>query len=146
MNILTATVTKVNIAGIEFEGLLLENGEYAIALQQVAHIFQLLPKSIQKYVNDRLGNDSSFYQKVKTNREEVEGVRSRSAENALSLLQLEKLIRKLDREGNKTAQALSRIDIIQKLAKVMIRNGVKPTEAVKSAINTFGYQPISYKE
>ena len=105
MTTLTATVAKVNIASIEFEGLLLENGEYAIALQQAAIIFSVIPTSAPKWLETRLGKDSQLFQKVKTDRPKQDGKQNR-AENALSLLQFEKLIRKLDREGNKTAQAL----------------------------------------
>jgi hypothetical protein len=45
---------------------------------------------------------------VKTNREQVYGVRSRGSENALSLKDFETLIVELSFEGNKTAQLMSR--------------------------------------
>jgi len=44
------------------------------------------------------------------------------------------------------AEALSRIDVIQKLARVNIINGLPPTESVKVAIATFNYKPIDYKD
>jgi hypothetical protein len=105
MSILTAKVSPVPLGNITVEGLLLETGEFAIACRQASSLFQVLPNSTQKWLQSCLGKDCSYYQ-VKTNREHIENKRIRSTENALSLLQFEKLLMKLDRSGNKQAQNL----------------------------------------
>ena len=42
-------------------------------------------------------------------------------------------------------EALRRIDDVQRLAKVKITTGIKPSRAVAVAIDDFGYTPIDYK-
>jgi hypothetical protein len=99
MDIISAKVAQVPFGNLSVEGLLLEDGKFAISLQQVASLFQLLPNSIQKAMQDRLGNGCSFYQ-IKTNREKVKGKRVRSKENAISLLDFERFLRALDKANN----------------------------------------------
>ena len=103
-SILTATVSTVKVGGLEFEGLMLEDGTFLIALQQTANIFSVLPNSAQIWLERLLGKGFQFY-KVKTNRPKQEGKQNR-AENAISLIQFEQVIRKLDRQGNQQAQNL----------------------------------------
>jgi hypothetical protein len=102
-NILTATVAPVKIGCIEIEGLLLETHEFAIAQQQIATLFSVIPTSAPKWLKTRLGEGFQLFQ-VKTNRND--GIRQNRAESALALHDFEKLLRKLDREGNKIAQGL----------------------------------------
>lgn len=106
-NILKASVAPVKLGHLEFEGLLIENGEFAIAQQQVAAIFQVIPTSAPEWMKRNLGKDTSLWGfKVKTNREAVEGKRVRKSETALNLISFEKLLRKLDRKGNLIAQSI----------------------------------------
>lgn len=58
--ILKATVTNVQIGNMSVEGLKLETGEYAIAQQQVASLFQLRTKDVSKTIKLLLGKDASF--------------------------------------------------------------------------------------
>lgn len=101
-NIINAVVAPVPFGAIEIEGLLLDTGEFAVALQQAASLFSVLPKSAQKWIQDSLSKDFQFFQ-VKTDRPRQSGKQNRP-ENALSLIDFERLLRKLDRKGNKTAQ------------------------------------------
>jgi len=101
---LTAKITTVKIGSIEIEGLMFEDGSYGIALQQIANMFSVLPKSVQKWVEARLGKGFQFFQ-CKTDRQKQAGKQNR-AENTLTIIQFEKLLRKLDREGNVLAQSL----------------------------------------
>lgn len=106
--ILTAMVSPVKIGdAITVEGLKLEDGRYAIAVQQVATVFQLRHDNVQRDVKALLGKDSSFV-KVKTNREKVESKRVRSSENAILLSDFLELILNLFDKGNSTAKLLTR--------------------------------------
>ena len=115
-NILTAVVAPVKVGDrITIEGLRLEDGRYAIAVQQIAELFQFLPSEVQIKLERLLGMKSSLYTfKVKTNRERVKGVRSRSSELACDLTILRKIIRKLDKKGNSVAEFLG--DILTEVA------------------------------
>jgi hypothetical protein len=116
-NILTAKVAIVRFGSIEIEGLLIEDGRYAVAQQQAAKLFQIIPTSAPKWLKSILGKDASLFL-VKTNREQIYGVRSRSSEKALSLKDFETLIVELSFEGDKTAQLMSRALIGLSLAQV----------------------------
>jgi hypothetical protein len=106
-DILTATVTAVPFGNLEIEGLLLQTGEFAVAQQQVASLFQVIPTSAPKWLEYNLGKGYSLFQ-IKTNREKIEGKRVRSTENALSLLDFEKLIVELTIKGNPIAANFTR--------------------------------------
>jgi hypothetical protein len=103
-SILTAKVARVPFGLIEIEGLLLEDGNFGIALQQAASLFSVIPTSAPKWLKTRLGEGFQLFQ-VKTDRPKQLGKQNR-AENALTLIQFEKLLMKLDREGVKQAQEL----------------------------------------
>lgn len=100
--ILTAIVHPVPVGSTEIEGLLLENGEYAIAQQQVASLFSVMATSAPEWLERNLGKGFQLW-KVTTNRPKQAGKQNR-AENALSLIDFEKLLRKLDRKGNEIAR------------------------------------------
>lgn len=104
-SIMSAIVAQVPFGTIEIEGLMFENGEFGVALQQTATLFQLRPDNAQKTVKSKLGKDFSFVP-AKTNREETEGKRVRSKENTLALKDFERLVRKFDREGVELAQEM----------------------------------------
>ncbi len=103
MNILTskAMVAKVNFGFVEIEGLLLPDENYAIAASQLMRV--LNPNSARQDNSSRdvkaiLGKD---YQPVKACSE-----LNSNKVNVLTLEQAKKIIRELDKKGNKTAQAL----------------------------------------
>jgi len=103
--ILTGKVTQIQLGAISIEGLLLEDGTFAIAQQQVATLFSVLPTSIPKMLRRLLGGSFQLFQ-VKTNRNDGTPRQNRS-ESAMNLIQFEKVLRKLDRKGNKTAQEIT---------------------------------------
>lgn len=84
-DILTAKVAIVRFGAIEIEGLLFDDGRYGVAVQQAAALFQLSPDHGSRDVKRLLGKEFSFV-KVKANREQIEQIRVRSAENAFSVL------------------------------------------------------------
>lgn len=102
MKILTAEVTTVKIGYKEFEGLLREDGVECISIQQAAIIFSVPQNNAQRDFKALLGAGFQFL-KVKAQRSE----RQNRSENALKLIDFEKLIRKLDRKGNLPAQEIS---------------------------------------
>jgi hypothetical protein len=65
--ILKATVTDVQIGNISVEGLKLETGEYAIAQQQVATLFQIHQSKASRWLKNILGMDFQFTS-ARTNR------------------------------------------------------------------------------
>ena len=102
---LKATVTLVKIGVLEIEGLLLDDGRFAIAQQQIASLFSVIPTSAPKWLKSLLGNDFQLFS-VKTNRN-IESRQNRS-EKALLLTDLERLIFELALKGNETAISISR--------------------------------------
>ncbi len=100
-----AEVATIEIGLYKFEGLKLENGQYAIAQQQIAQLFQIVPSSAPKWLKSLLEGGFQLFQ-VKTNREKQAGKQNRP-ENALSLLDFKKLIRKLDKQGNVIAEQIA---------------------------------------
>ena len=93
------TITQVPFGGIEIEGLLLENGEFAIAVPQVCELFQFLTKNAIRDLKTLLGKDFQFL-KART-------VLNPKAVNILSIEDFVKVIRKLDRAGNIQAEKLT---------------------------------------
>jgi hypothetical protein len=102
MDVITAKVAQVPFGNLTIEGLLLEDGKFAVALQQAATLFQIIPTSAPKWLRTNLGKDSSLYQ-VKTNRPG----RIRKPETAISLLDFERLLRALDKANNPIAVNMS---------------------------------------
>jgi len=68
----TAKVTTVKLGNLEIEGLLIDDGSFGVALQQVASLFSVLPNSVQKWLKARLDNGFQFFQ-VKTDRPKQDG-------------------------------------------------------------------------
>ena len=99
VTILSAQVTNVPIGLRQVEGLLLDNDEFAIAIQQAATLFSVPQNNAQRDFKSLLGERFQFL-KIKAERAE----RQNRAENALHLNDFERLLRKLDRQGNKLAQ------------------------------------------
>jgi hypothetical protein len=95
-----ATVTQVPFGGIEIEGLLLENGEFAISTPQVNSLisFSTHNNYASQTLKRLLGNDFSPH------KAKVEGLKQLI--NCISLLDFERILAKLDRLGNKQAQEL----------------------------------------
>lgn len=102
---LKANVADVHIGMRVIEGLQFEDGTFGIALQQLASMFQLRSDMVQNQIQSLLGKDASLV-KVKTNREAIKGKRVRSAENALSLVDFERVLLKLYKAGNAQAESL----------------------------------------
>jgi len=100
----TAKVTTVKLGNLEIEGLLIEDGSFGVAQQQVASLFSVIPTTAPKWLKARLDNGFQLFQ-VKTDRPKQDGKQNR-AENVLTLTQFETLLRKLDREGNETARLM----------------------------------------
>jgi hypothetical protein len=100
-DILTAKVTMIPFGITEIEGLMLLNGGFAIALQQVATLFSVIPTSAPKWLKTNTDEGFQLFQ-VKTDRPKQDGKQNR-AENAMSILDFEKLLARLDRKGNVVA-------------------------------------------
>lgn len=96
--VLNANVANVHIGTYVIEGLQFEDKTFGIAVAQAAGLFQIPLANASRDFRAMLGANALF--KVKTNREAVEGKRVRSAENAMSLPNFERLLRKLDKAGN----------------------------------------------
>lgn len=94
-----AVVATVKIGHIEFEGLMLPNGDYAIAVSQLVSMNLVPPNRSLKQLQARSGMEFPSHQKVKS------GLNSKTI-NIISLLDFERLLAKLDRNGQKTAQDL----------------------------------------
>ena len=95
--IMTATVTIVPIGNLEIEGLLGEDGNFYVAIPQIADSFQILIRNTSRDFKALLGNDFQFL-KIKTSL-------NPKAVNAVDLKTFEVLVAKLDRAGNKAAQS-----------------------------------------
>ncbi|GIW59580.1 MAG: hypothetical protein KatS3mg087_0646 [Patescibacteria group bacterium] len=98
MSILSAEVAPVPIGDLVISGLMDEEGEYYVGFPQISDQFQLPHKNLGRTVKSLLGNDVSVL------RIRVKNAQNRNYYNALSLLDFEKLVAKLDRAGNKPAQ------------------------------------------
>jgi hypothetical protein len=102
-NILAAKSAPVPYGYFVIEGFLLETGEFAIAANEVESIFQLPPNSVNQWLEHSLGESSGFY-KIMIDNDIYH--RENRPENAFSLTVFEKLLRKLDKEGNELAQSM----------------------------------------
>lgn len=94
-----AVVATVKIGHIELEGLMLPNGDYAIAMSQIAGLNLIPPNRSFKQLKPLTGMNFQSHQKVRSELH-PKGI------NVISLLDFEKLLAKLDRKGNKFAQEL----------------------------------------
>lgn len=100
MSILTATVTKVKIGPVSMDGLMSENGDFAIALPQVSEHFRFPNKHAARTVKPMLGEGFQFPKwKTELNPKAV---------NVIPLAEMEKLILELALQGNEAAIAFSR--------------------------------------
>jgi hypothetical protein len=90
-----AKVAQVEFGAVTLEGLMLPDGSFAIAGQQVCEVFQLDKTNVLKTLKSLLGKD---VQLVKTATDRAS--RQNRAENCITLLQLEKLIIRLALKGN----------------------------------------------
>jgi hypothetical protein len=100
-NILTAVVAPVKIGRLEVEGLLVESKEFAIAVPQIASLFPYFQDS-QNQASQKLkrlmGKDFKTH-KVKTEF-------NRNVTLSILLLDLERVIRKLDKAGDRVAEQM----------------------------------------
>jgi len=87
-----AAIAIVKIGPLEFEGLMLEDGTFAVAIPQLAALNLVPPNRSLKRLEDLLGMVFQSHQKVKTelNSKDV---------NAISLSDFELAIRALDKRG-----------------------------------------------
>jgi hypothetical protein len=99
MTILTAQVSNVQLGNFTFEGLLFEDNSFGVAIQQAANLFSVPQNNAQRDFKALLGAGFEFL-KIKAKRAE----RQNRPENAITLIDFEKLLRQLDRKGNKQAQ------------------------------------------
>jgi hypothetical protein len=96
---LTAEVTKVQVGILEFDGLMLSDGRYAIAVPQIAEIFQFAINHASRDLKTLLGEGFQFAKlKTKLNPKAV---------NIVFLEDFKKIIRLLDKKGNPLAEALT---------------------------------------
>lgn len=100
-NIIPSVVTQVPLGLTEIEGLLLEDGRFAVAVQQAAILFSVRQDNVQRSLKALLGKDFQF---VKTRAKRA--ARQNRPENALLLLDFERFARHLDRKGNQQAREL----------------------------------------
>lgn len=94
--IVTAEVTTVAIGHLQVEGLLGSDGRFYIAAPQVSDRFSVPQKNLSRDIKSLMGKDFQFL-KIKTKL-------NPKAINALTLADFERLVAKLDRAGNQTAQ------------------------------------------
>lgn len=99
MNILKAKVATVKIGSLEIEGLLFEDGTFGVAIPQLERLNLIPPNRSLKQLESLLGIAFQSHQKAKT-------VLHPKAVNTVGLVDLERILRKLDRQGNSFAQAL----------------------------------------
>ena len=97
MSILTASVTQVNIGPIAIEGLMSENGDFAIAVPQMVALDLVPPNRSAKQLESALGVPFQSH-KLKT---EI----NPKAINAITLDTFQSVIRALDKKGNPAASA-----------------------------------------
>jgi hypothetical protein len=99
MTTLTGTVTTVNFGGLEFEGLLLSTGEFAVGLSQLHHLGLVQQNLSQKRLEASLGITFQSGKKVRTslNPKEI---------NTIGLDDLRKIIIASANKGNDKGKEL----------------------------------------
>ena len=95
MSILTASVTQVNIGPIAIEGLMSENGDFAIAVPQVAECFQFDKNQASRNIKALTGRNYSFAK--------WQTPLSPKPVNVILLVDFEKVIFALAQKGNNKA-------------------------------------------
>jgi hypothetical protein len=102
MSIITrkATIAIVKMGTLQIEGLRFEdNGEYAVAVPQICSIFSLSKVHASRDIKAILGAGSQ----LSTARTTL----NPKAVNCVTLLEFERVVRALDKKGNKQAEALA---------------------------------------
>lgn len=99
MDILNAKVAPISIGTIEIEGLLFGDGSFGVAIPQLDRLKLVPPNRSLKQLESLLGMTLQSHRKVKTEL-------NPKAVNAIDLLDFEKVLRKLDRQGNEVARLL----------------------------------------
>ena len=95
-----AEITTVSLGAISFQGLMNEDGEFGIAVPQIAEEFQFPNKHASRQLKTLLGKDFQFSKwKTPLNPKPV---------NVLDLVGFEKLIFEMALKGNPTAITVSR--------------------------------------
>jgi hypothetical protein len=95
-----ATIAIVKMGILEIEGLRFDdNGEYAVAVPQICSIFSILIHNASRDIKAILGAGFQFL-KARTTLHP-------RAVNCVTLLEFERVVRALDRKGNKQAEALA---------------------------------------
>ena len=93
-----AIVAKIDLGFVKFDGLMLPDGSYAIAVPQIADLIGLSKQYASRDIKRLLGKDSNL---PKTTTEYA-----KAAVNIVDLATFRKIIRELDRQGNPIASAL----------------------------------------
>jgi len=93
-----AIVAKIDLGFEKFDGLMLPDGSYAIAVPQIADLIGLSKQYASRDIKRLLGKDSNL---PKTTTEYA-----KAAVNIVDLATFRKIIRELDRQGNPIASAL----------------------------------------
>jgi hypothetical protein len=97
-----ARVTKIKLAAdVEIEGLLLPNGEFAVAVSQIAELFSLPQNHATKYVKSLLGKEISLPQ--------IKSEINSQAVNYLLIPDFIKYLVKQTKKGNEVASTLLEI-------------------------------------
>jgi hypothetical protein len=93
-----AEIATVKIGHLEFEGLMLPDGTFGIAVPQICSVFQIDKNQASRTFKVILGEQFQF--------DKWRSTLHPKAVNVLSLIDFERLLRKLDRNGNLLAQQL----------------------------------------
>ena len=93
-----AKIATVRIGHLEFEGLMLHDGTFGIAVPQICSVFQIDKNQASRTFKAILGEQFQF--------DKWRSTLHPKAVNVLSLIDFERLLRKLDRCGNLLAQEL----------------------------------------
>ena len=99
MDILSAKVAPIPIGSMEIEGLLFSDGSFGVAIPQLDRLKLVPPNRSLKQLESLLGMTLQSHRKVKTEL-------NPKAVNAIDLLDFEKVLRRLDRQGNEVARSL----------------------------------------
>lgn len=102
--IITMTVSQVNLGTLQFEGLMNDEGKFFVGVPQLQVLNLVPPNRSIKQLEALLGIGFSSHQKAKTEL-------NSKAVNVISLAEFEIVLAKLDRSGNKYAQSM-RDDLI----------------------------------
>lgn len=97
--IIQANVAPVKVGHLEIEGLMDANECFAVAVPQICDLFQILVKNAGRDIKALLGKDFQFL-KYKTKLHP-------KAVNAVTLVDFERLLRKLDKAGNPIAESMA---------------------------------------